>query len=171
MNSSSVREAIRCKTCALVQYRTRTGNCRRCVRQLPTGVDAFIPPTEPSEILAGELQPIARPTNIQTVEKIGRRIQHLRKSRGLTQRQLHRRSRISRSYLARIESGIMTPSLNTVEKISKALGVALNDFFIQDTSQEALLEDPFIHGLQPFLRQLDCKQWQSVLQRLAAISN
>ena len=23
------REVIRCKTCGLVQYRTRTGNCRR----------------------------------------------------------------------------------------------------------------------------------------------
>src|SRR5262249_895089 len=28
------REVIRCKTCGLVQYRTRTGNCRRCVRVL-----------------------------------------------------------------------------------------------------------------------------------------
>ena len=26
------REVIRCKTCGLVQYRTRTGNCRRCLR-------------------------------------------------------------------------------------------------------------------------------------------
>src|SRR5260370_38398871 len=29
------REVIRCKTCVLVQYRTRTGNCRRSVRPLP----------------------------------------------------------------------------------------------------------------------------------------
>ena len=29
------REVIRCKTCGLVQYRTRVGNCRRCLRLLP----------------------------------------------------------------------------------------------------------------------------------------
>jgi hypothetical protein len=34
-----------------------------------------------------------------------------------------------------------------------------------------LLEDPFIQGLRPFLRQLDWEQWQSILKRLAAISD
>jgi len=33
------------------------------------------------------------------------------------------------------------------------------------------LEDPFIQGLRPFLRQLDWEQWQSILKRLAAISD
>jgi len=33
------REVIRCKTCGLVQYRTRTGNCRRCLRLLPPKVE------------------------------------------------------------------------------------------------------------------------------------
>ena len=36
------REVIRCKTCGLVQYRTRTGNCRRCVRVLPPRVEFLI---------------------------------------------------------------------------------------------------------------------------------
>jgi hypothetical protein len=34
-----------------------------------------------------------------------------------------------------------------------------------------LLEDPFIQGLRPFLRQLDWEQWQSILKRLQAISD
>ena len=38
------REVIRCKTCGLVQYRTRTGNCRRCVRVLPQRLEFLIPP-------------------------------------------------------------------------------------------------------------------------------
>jgi len=37
------REVIRCKTCGLVQYRTRTGNCRRCVRALPQRLEFLIP--------------------------------------------------------------------------------------------------------------------------------
>jgi len=64
----------------------------------------------------------------------------------------------------------MTPSLGTVEKLSKGLGIGMNRFFIPDSCCEALLDDAFIQGLRPYLRQLDFEQWQSVLERLAAIS-
>jgi len=70
----------------------------------------------------------------------------------MTQSQLQSRSKVSRSYLSRIESGQMTPSLGTLEKISEALNVGLNRFFIPESDGEALLEDPFIQGLRPFLR-------------------
>src|SRR6266849_4760136 len=36
------REVIRCKRCGIVQYRTRTGKCRRCVRALPQRLEFFI---------------------------------------------------------------------------------------------------------------------------------
>ena len=89
----------------------------------------------------------------------------------MTQSQLQSRSKVSRSYLSRIESGQMTPSLGTLEKISEALNVGLNRFFIPESDGEALLEDPFIQGLRPFLQQLDWEQWQSILKRLQAISD
>jgi transcriptional regulator with XRE-family HTH domain len=73
--------------------------------------------------------------------------------------------------LSRIESGQMTPSLGTLEKISEALNVGLNRFFIPESDGEALLEDPFIQGLRQFLHQLDWEQWQSILKRLQAISD
>ncbi len=164
------REVIRCKTCGLVQYRTRTGNCRRCVRALPQRLEFMIPTTEAVEEAAAE------PTqemhaNQETVENIGQRIRQLRESRSMTQSQLQSRSKVSRSYLSRIESGQMTPSLGTLEKISEALSVGLNRFFIPESDGEALLEDPFIQGLRPFLHQLDWEQWQSILKRLQAISD
>jgi transcriptional regulator with XRE-family HTH domain len=164
------REVIRCKTCGLVQYRTRTGNCRRCVRALPQRLEFLIPPAPPVE----EQSPEATPdkfANQKTVENIGQRIRQLRESRGMTQSQLQSKSKVSRSYLSRIESGQMTPSLGTLEKISEALNVGLNRFFIPESDGEALLEDPFIQGLRPFLRQLDWEQWQSILKRLQAISD
>ena len=164
------REVIRCKTCGLVQYRTRTGNCRRCVRALPQRLEFLIPPPEPAEEAAAE--PASQKlVNQQTVENIGQRIRQLRESRSMTQSQLQSRSKVSRSYLSRIESGQMTPSLGTLEKISEALNVGLNRFFIPESDGEALLEDPFIQGLRPFLRQLDWEQWQSILKRLQAISD
>ncbi len=164
------REVIRCKTCGLVQYRTRTGNCRRCVRALPQRLEFLIPPPEPPEEATAEPAP-EKWANQETVENIGQRIRQLRESRGMTQSMLQSRSKVSRSYLSRIESGQMTPSLGTLEKISEALGVGLNRFFIPESDGEALLEDPFIQGLRPFLRQLDWEQWQSILKRLQAISD
>ncbi len=165
------REVIRCKTCGLVQYRTRIGNCRRCLRLLPPKVEFLIPPAAPQELPGDDRQLFEKWPNRETVENIGQRIRQLRESRGMTQSQLQARSRVSRSYLSRIESGQMTPSLGTLEKISEALGVGLNRFFVPESNGEALLEDPFIQGLRPFLRQLDWEQWQSILKRLAAISD
>src|SRR5713226_2080452 len=165
------REVVRCKVCGLVQYRTRTGNCRRCLRMLPPKVEYLIPPPAPQELPGDDRQLFEKWPNRETVENIGQRIRQLRESRGMTQSQLQARSRVSRSYLSRIESGQMTPSLGTLEKISEALGVGLNRFFIPESDGEALLEDPFIQGLRPFLRQLDWEQWQSILKRLQAISD
>src|ERR1039458_10483981 len=167
----SDRDVIRCITCGMVQYRTRNGNCRRCLHLLPPKVEFLIPPQETQELPGDERQPFEKWPNRETVENIGLRIRQLRESRGLTQSRLQARSLVSRSYLSRIESGQMTPSIGTLEKISEALGIGLNRFFVPETNGEALLEDPFIQGLRPFLRQLDWEQWQSILKRLAAISD
>jgi transcriptional regulator with XRE-family HTH domain len=172
--SSSIdldKEVLRCKVCGLVQYRTRAGNCRRCLRLLPPKVEFLIPPVEQQELPGDDRQLFEKWPNRETVENIGQRIRQLRESRAMTQSQLQARSRVSRSYLSRIESGQMTPSLGTLEKISEALGVGLNRFFVPESNGETLLEDPFIQGLRPFLRQLDWEQWQSILKRLQAISD
>lgn len=165
------REVIRCGVCGLVQYRTRTDNCRRCLRLLPPKV-TFVIPTPSAEGTAGaDARSADELPNQDTVENIGLRIRQLRESRGMTQSQLQARSRVSRSYLSRIESGQMTPSLGTLEKIAEALGVGLNRFFVPESTGQTLLEDPFIQGLRPFLRQLEWGQWQSILKRLQAISD
>ena len=170
-NSELDREVTRCKVCGLVQYRTRTDNCRRCLRMLPPKVQFLIPPAAPQELPGDDRQLFENWPNNQTVENIGQRIRQLRESRGMTQSQLQARSRVSRSYLSRIESGQMTPSLGTLEKISEALGVGLNRFFLPESNGETILEDPFIQGLRPFLRQLDWEQWQSILRRLQVIGD
>src|SRR5260370_10013162 len=114
------REVIRGKTCVLVQCRTRAGNGGRCVRAFPQRLEFLIPPPAPPEEAVAE--PAAeRFVNQETVENIGQRIRQLRESRSMTQSQLQSRSKVSRSYLSRIESGQMTPSLGTLEKISEPL--------------------------------------------------
>ena len=137
---------------------------------IPQRLEFMIPPPEAVEETVSEVS-TDRCANQETVENIGQRIRQLRESRSMTQSQLQSRSKVSRSYLSRIESGQMTPSLGTLEKISEALNVGLNRFFIPESDGEALLEDPFIQGLRQFLHQLDWEQWQSILKRLQAISD
>src|ERR1700722_5491480 len=166
----SDRDVIRCITCGMVQYRTCNGNCRRCLHLLTPKRQFLVPPPALQELPGDDRQPFEKWPNRETVENIGQRIRQLRESRGITQCQLQLRSHVSRSYLSRIENGQMTPSLGTLEKLSEALGFGLNRFFVPETNGETLLEDPFIQMLRPFLRQLDWEQWQSILKRLAAIS-
>jgi transcriptional regulator with XRE-family HTH domain len=104
------------------------------------------------------------------VGNIGRRIAQLREVRGLTQSQLTSVSRVSRSYVSRIESGKMTPSLGTLEKISAALDTSLDRFFVKESDAADLLEDKFVLAVRPYLRQLEWVQWESLLKRLRAIS-
>src|ERR1700689_2114618 len=171
LNVESDRDVIRCITCGMVQYRTSNGNCRRCLHLLRPKTQFLISPLALQELPGDDRQPFEKWPNRETVENIGQRIRQLRESREMTQTQLQVRSRVSRSYLSRIENGQMTPSLGTIEKISEPLGIGLNRFFVPETNGEALLEDPFIQELRPFLRQLDWEQWQSILKRLAAIGD
>jgi ribosome-binding protein aMBF1 (putative translation factor) len=110
MNTLEIdREVIRCKTCGLVQYRTRTGNCRRCVHALPQRMEYLIPEEAVQEEQVPAEAMSSKFANQETVENIGQRIRQLRESRSMTQSQLQARSKVSRSYLSRIESGQMTP--------------------------------------------------------------
>ena len=56
-------------------------------------------------------------------ERMATRLRLLRERRGLTQEQLAEKSGVSRTYLARLETGRQDPTLSTLEKLAKALGV------------------------------------------------
>ena len=53
----------------------------------------------------------------------GMRLKQLRKDRHLTQAALAEKVKIHRVYLAHLEAGTKTPSLGTLERLAKALGV------------------------------------------------
>jgi len=59
------------------------------------------------------------------VERVAMRVKEWRERRGLTQEQLANKARISRGYLARLETARQDPKLSTLEKIANALRVDL----------------------------------------------
>jgi transcriptional regulator with XRE-family HTH domain len=170
------REVLRCLTCGLVQYRTCTGNCRRCQRALPMAGKAQLPSIGPQNV--PDIVPHAKNghhhgewSNGKALETVGKRIGRLRECRGMTQVQLEASSRVSRSYLSRLEAGRMTPSLGTLEKISGALEIGLRRFFVPDSEGEALLGDEFIRDLHPYLGRLDWAQWGRIMECLMMLGS
>ena len=56
-------------------------------------------------------------------ERMAKRLKTLRERRGMTQEQLAEKSGVSRTYLARLETGRQDPTLSTLEKLATALKV------------------------------------------------
>ena len=65
----------------------------------------------------------------KTGELLGRRIRALRKSKGLTQEELGKASKVNYKFLGSLERGLQNPSTVTLEKIATALKVDLMELF------------------------------------------
>ena len=61
--------------------------------------------------------------------KVGKRIKELRNRLGISQEELAFRSDIHRTYIASLEVGKRNVSIETLEKVVKALEVSLSEFF------------------------------------------
>lgn len=60
---------------------------------------------------------------------IGQRVRALREARGLPQSEIERRTGLLRCYVSRVENGHTIPSIETLEKLSRALEVPLYQLF------------------------------------------
>lgn len=63
------------------------------------------------------------------LEKIGSRIQELRKSQGLSQEKFALKAEIDRTYLAGIEQGKRNLTIKSLEKILNSLDISFSEFF------------------------------------------
>jgi transcriptional regulator with XRE-family HTH domain len=52
------------------------------------------------------------------------RLRAIRRSRGMTQRELARQAHLTESYLSRLESGLIAPGIDLVARICRALGAS-----------------------------------------------
>ena len=63
---------------------------------------------------------------------IGEVIRTYRSDRGLSQGDIERRTGLLRCYLSRVENGHTVPSLETLQKIARALDLQLSEFFAEE---------------------------------------
>lgn len=62
----------------------------------------------------------------KSAKKLGENIRRIRTEKDMTQGDLCRKLDVDRAYMSNIESGNKNPTLATIERIAKALGVELN---------------------------------------------
>lgn len=62
-------------------------------------------------------------------KKLGKKIQKLRKAKGLTQEEMAEKLEISRTHMGHIEQGRKAPSLKLMNKMAKFLSVKVQDLF------------------------------------------
>ncbi len=70
------------------------------------------------------------------IEEVGKRIRQLRKRQALTSEDLAKRAGVSQSMISQIERGQVSPSLDTLWKMSHCLKVPLFSFFEHEDQQE-----------------------------------
>ncbi len=63
------------------------------------------------------------------LEKVAKRLAQLRREQGMTQEQLADKSGLDRVAIANIETGIRRPTVTTVYRLAKGMGVKVEDFF------------------------------------------
>jgi len=63
---------------------------------------------------------------------IGSTIRDYRLQKGLSQGDIEKRTGLLRCYLSRVENGHTVPSLETLQKIARALDLQLSQFFAED---------------------------------------
>ncbi len=63
---------------------------------------------------------------------IAKKIKQIREAKGMTAKEVISSVDMGAAMYSRIETGKTEPSLSTLEKIAKALGVTLSDFFTPD---------------------------------------
>ena len=63
---------------------------------------------------------------------VGERLRTIRESKQMTQRDIEQKTGLKRSYLSRCEGGHTVPSVETLEKWTRAMGISMNQLFVED---------------------------------------
>lgn len=65
----------------------------------------------------------------QIVIQVGKRIRALRETKGFSQEGLAEKSGLHRTYIGGVERGLRNPSLKSLVRMAKALGVGVGQLF------------------------------------------
>lgn len=65
--------------------------------------------------------------NSKVVKRFAANMKRIREEKNMSQGDIFRATKIERAYISNLEAGRQNPTLETIEKIAKALGVEVSD--------------------------------------------
>lgn len=150
--SVEAREVARCEHCRLMQFRTSSGLCRRCHKQLEV--------EEPAQLAPQLVTSTANPACEEAGEQVAAQVKQIRQARHMSQRQLAGRMQVPRTYISKIENGKAIPTLGSLERLADALGVDVRRLVRDARSRHdeevaSLLADPLLAEIAEALPFLD----------------
>ena len=60
-------------------------------------------------------------------EKLGKNLKRIRTAKGISQGEISRKLEVDKSFISNIEAGKTNPTLATIAKIAKAIGVSVGE--------------------------------------------
>ena len=124
MHPYSSFEVPRCPRCGLVEFRHTLSKCVRCKKPL---LDALATGAPARSLASGVPK--------QSKEALGQRIgiagRSLRRESKFTQQRLAILMGTGNSYISKLESGTIIPSLQTLERATLAFGIDLAELFLR----------------------------------------
>lgn len=60
-------------------------------------------------------------------EKLGKNLKRIRNAKGISQGEISRKLEVDKSFVSNIENGKTNPTLSTIAKIAKAIGVSVGE--------------------------------------------
>ncbi len=102
--------------------------------------------------------------------RVGSRIQAIRKRRSLTQSQLAEMIGRSVDGVSNLERGVSLPNFETLERLSEHLGVPVRDFFDFGASDDDPKRAGNITRLIDFARQLDDAHLEIAVEQIGAMA-
>ena len=106
---------------------------------------------------------------MDTKKRIGIQIRALRRAKGLTQDELAAMIDRSTEALSNLERGVSLPGIDTLERLSGSLDVAVKDFFNHHSSKISMRRAELLARLMATAAQLSDKQLALAVTQIEAI--
>ena len=99
---------------------------------------------------------------------IGKNIKRIREAKSLSQKEVIAAIDMGAAQYSRIEGGKTEPSISTLERIAKALGVKLSDLFTEDGLQDINSQDATVMEKVKLIENLSEEEKQTIFTILDA---
>ena len=162
---SESREVLSCPHCGLVQFRTQNSRCRRCHRPLD---DQFEPSVCPVPVPVNS-RAAAIDNRLEMAQIVGRRVRENRKMQSLSQRELAHRLNVPRTYLSKVETCKVLPTIGTLYRLAAALSVQVHHLLLTREAVESS-QDPFLVEIAPMIQSLTPEQRVVILRTVRDIA-